>query len=69
MGLLGLFYKKGFFERSSIYLWKETALVIGLIGENYISSYFISEYFWRNCKETIRKNAYMKEWEFYELKN
>jgi hypothetical protein len=54
-------YKRKFFEKASPYLWREGLLVCGIIGENYLASHFICEYFWKNSREIIRKNAYLKE--------
>ena len=63
-----LFYKRNFFEGSSKFLFKEIGLLVCILGEIYGVRYLSSEYFWRNSKDIIRRNAIIKEKAFYELK-
>lgn len=68
-GVLFVLYKKNFFNRTSPYMIKEIAVVIGGIAENYYFEKSYNDYFWGNVKDTVRKYALRKEKEFFDLKN
>ena len=66
--ILGLLYKRGIFNSTSAYYWKEASTVVGLISYDLMVDRSVSNWFWERNQQIVKEFAREREKEFFALK-